>query len=256
MKIEDLKDWYCFFKKRPLITLFIILILIFLCCIVRPYISAFFSEKGKQLAIPKSPRNDLLITKEHTTPSLQYSLTPLPSNYAPGIEVGNVVWRKNFQEYLLVLKNNSSQSEIIDLRTKIDLPCGIVQKEVISQKGCENLTLSEGGFLSMATGNDQHITQVLDHHTNNLYIGATKLFPKGEITIKLIVEKLSWFKEKGSLEIDFYYYKTKDELKKLSEAYPVSLKNNNMLFIDFSNPINGTYTKTILIKLASPNKKE
>lgn len=196
--------------------------------------------------------------KPKQKPILKYSISSLLSNYAYGLEVMGIKWQNNYREYLLTIRNEDKNTEIVNLRTNLDLIGGLVTKEIIFQEGCENVSLSNVGFHGVGTGDKGKITQTINHYTNNLNINVIKLFPEASLKLKLIVSHIPDTYKKGYLEIEFSYPATQKEIKKVSEVYPVFYKSNDrILSIDFDNPVpvGSKYKKSIIMMFAPPKEK-
>src|SRR4030042_1116948 len=130
-----------------------------------------------------------LRTPDREIPEPDYSITYLPSNYAPGVEIYGVKWERDFEEYQMYFRNKSKTVDIHDLRVDADLLGGIVKYQVLSQQGCENLVVipydTEGGGIGIKNG---PIVKTVKSYSNNLKINAGKMFPEGHFELRLIMK--------------------------------------------------------------------
>lgn len=206
-----------------------------------------------EIAIP------FLKTPDKEVPELDYSITYLPSNYSPGVEIYGVKWEKDFEEYQIYFRNKSKTTDIHDLRADIDLLGGIVKYQILSQQGCENLIIipydTEGGGIGVKNG---PIVKTVKSYSNNLKINASKIFPEGNFQLRLIMKIISPIpKDKeisGFFGITYRYQTSDEEMKKKSFACKIFPKEagSKYLVIDKENPISGRHTRSIGITFDKP----
>jgi len=206
-----------------------------------------------EIAIP------FLKTADKEVPELDYSITYLPSNYAPGVEIYGIKWEKDFEEYQIYFRNRNKTTNIHDLRTDIDLLGGIVKYQVLSQQGCENLIIvpydTEGGGIGIKNG---PIVKTVKSYSNNLKINASKIFPEGNFQLRLIMKILPPIpKDKetsGFFGITYRYQTSGEEMEKKSFACKILPKEAGSKYwiIDKENPISGRHTRSIGITFDKP----
>lgn len=180
-------------------------------------------------------------------PQITYSLQPLLSNYAPGIEVDGITWQDDFREYLIRIQNKHEKVEIQDLRIDMDIIGGVVNQSIFSQEGCEDINFSSQSFLSSGIGNKKVITKTFKTYSNNLKLNITKLFPEGRCELKLLVKTLpkAALEESGFFEIKYRYLNQEGDTEKKSFKHKILLKNGKSMFIDSSNLIEGPCKRSI-----------
>jgi len=206
-----------------------------------------------EVAIP------FLKTSDKEIPELDYSITYMPSNYAPGVEIYGVKWEKDFEEYQIYFRNKSKLSDIYDLRVDMDLLGGIVKHKTLLQQGCENLTIipynTEGGGIGVKNG---PIVKTVKSYSNNLKINASKMFSEGHFQLRLVMKVISPAlleeERSGFFSVTYRYEGGNEEMEKKSFACKILPKEigSKHLIIDKENPISGKHTRSIGITFDKP----
>jgi len=132
-------------------------------------IVAFMAITGIfELAIP------FLKNAPSTIPNLEFSLHSIPTNYANGLDVNGIIWKNDFQQYFLKVRNKSKKAEIHDLRLDVDFLGGVINKEIRLQQGCDNINFSADGFFNTGIGKKGQINKTFSVYSNNLKISCPK----------------------------------------------------------------------------------
>jgi hypothetical protein len=187
-------------------------------------------------------------------PKPEFSLISLPSNYSAGLEVYGIKWESDFKEYIFNFKNESNEKDLEDLRIELEMPGGIVTYAIESQEGCDDISFSQqysvGGI---ADRKSNTIRKTFDYYVNNLKINLVRLFPKGNLSIRLIIKYLHT-DIKGLFSLKCRYEgEDKNKVQK-SLAYRILFrdKDKKTIYIDDSNLISGTYTASFLMVPKKP----
>ena len=186
-----------------------------------------------------------------TIPELEFSLRNISSNYANGIEVDGIIWKNDFRHYLLKIKNKSKKSKIFDLRLDIDFLGGVVNKEIRSQQGCDNINLSSNGFFNTGIGKKGQINKTFPFYSNNLKISSSKIYQDGYFEIKLTIKDLTEEKY-GLFEARYRYFDQSSEEKKWESRYKILRHNNGAMYIDAENPFKDAVKRSIQMIPANP----
>lgn len=199
-----------------------------------------------ELSIP------LLKAKPIEKPLLKFFIDSDPLKYQKGVIVEGIEWQPDFKKYSFNFKNESKVATINDLRIDLDTNGGVVKKEINVQQGCETISLSQAGISDLGIGNRDIISKTIKTYVNNIKINISKIYPKGYFNLIFIVKVDPLTSNTSSLPpgylfIDYRCKTEKEELKKISIAYPIIYKNieERMLLIDKSNPLKGQIKRSI-----------
>ncbi len=191
-------------------------------------------------------------------PKLSHSITSLPSNYAEGLEIDGVEWKKDYKEYIVIVSNKSNSSEIYDLRIDMDVIGGIVKHRILSQRGCENITFSEGAFGEGGIVKGKVMVETVKSYESNLYVSASKLYPESHFEIKLIVKVLPTGVQEaprsGFFGVKYRYLDAEGKTAKKSYAHKIIMKDSisQFLHIDTDNYLTGRIRRAITSVLDKP----
>lgn len=181
------------------------------------------------------------------TPELFYSIELLPSNYAEGYDFDGIKWEKDYEEYRLYFCNKSKHIDIHDLRIAVDMVGGIVQYKILTQEGCENLSVLPLDMVGGGIGTKDKIIRPVKAYSNNLKINAVRVFREGYFEVRLIVKTFSLMDDsEGVFQIRYRYADAENNMIKASSAYKILVedKNKKTLYIDIKNPLKWNYLRS------------
>lgn len=194
-------------------------------------------EKQVQKTLPNNP-------SPIDIPVVKASLSALPSNYAPGLEINGIKWKDNFREYEFKISNESDKSELSDVRITLNLPWVIVKYDIENSIGTQEVRASQR--LSRAGIRDKQlnvIKELTDMYVNNLELNAVKMFPNARFSARMILMKKPK-SEMGSFVLEYRYMLNNNEPIKNAGDYPIKFKSSSdeeKLFIDMGNPYTQAY---------------
>jgi hypothetical protein len=181
------------------------------------------------------------------TPELNYSIKLLPSNYAEGYNFDGIKWGRDYEEYRLYFCNKNKNIDIHDLRISVDMLGGIVQYKILTQEGCENLSVLLSDMIGGGIGNRDKIISPVKVYSNNLKINAIRVFREGYFEVRLIVKAfLLRDDSEGVFEIRYRYADVDNNMIQESFAYKILVedKNKKTLYIDIENFLKGNYLRS------------
>ncbi len=187
-------------------------------------------------------------------PKPKFSIISLPSNYSTGLEVHGIQWESDLKEYVFNFRNESKDTDLEDLRIDLEMPGGIVTYAIESQEGCEAISFSQQYTIGGIADRKNHtIKKTFDYYVNNLKINLVRLFPNGNISIRLIIKYLHTDIE-GHFSLKCRY--EGEDKKKINKSITHKIlfrnKDNKILYIDDSELISGTYTASFLMVPKKP----
>jgi hypothetical protein len=203
------------------------------------------------IALFKGPSKAIPTKEEETrirTSDLIYSIKLLPSNYAEGYDFDGIRWEKDYEEYRLNFCNKNKNIDIHDLRIAVDMLGGIVQCKILTQEGCENLSVLPSDMIGGGVGNRDKIIRPVKAYSNNLKINAVRVFREGFFGVRLIVKTFSLSDDsEGVFEIKYRYVGADNNMIKDFSAYKILVKDKEKktIYIDTANPLKGNYLRSM-----------